>query len=296
MQLRLYKFNKKHIRKDGTVTIGPNRQWKWVKGETKQRKYRRRGQGMDLWSKRFGYLDSYTSKERKLLVCPSGYTFGQGMHALHRLWFAYKISKSEANIDKMEHYARAIQEVQEDIGLKTTSFPHLGIYGDKLILYEYSSRGRKMAVEVDHCHLKEKPQFEEEKKKLEENISTLAMPLEPYEEKGEELITIADEIPFHLKEKAQFEEEKKKLEENISTLAMPLEPMKKKEKSLSQLQMKFPSLRQSYLSPMKKKEKSLSQLQMKFPSIPGIEKDTQTGCIMRKVERKNGTVRTAKRL
>jgi hypothetical protein len=46
---------------------------------------------------------------------------------------------------------------------------------------------------------------------------------------------------------------------------------------------------------MKKMEKSLSQLQTKFPSLPGIEKDTQTGCIMRKIERKNGIVRTAKR-
>lgn len=195
LQLRLYKFKKKHVRKDGTVTIGPNRQWKWVKGETKQRRYRPRGQGMDLWSKRFGYLDSYTSKERKLLVCPSGYTFGQGMHALHRLWFAYKSSKKEANIAKMEHYAIAIQQVQEDIGLKTTSFPHLGIYGDKLTLYDHKSRSRKIAVEVDHSHLKEKAQLEEEKKKLEEIISSLPILLEPNEENGEELITIADEIP-----------------------------------------------------------------------------------------------------
>ena len=80
LQLRLYKFKKKHVRKDGTVTIGPNRQWKWVKGETKQKKYRPRGQAKTLLSKRFGYLDTYTYNERKLLICPSGYTFGQGMH------------------------------------------------------------------------------------------------------------------------------------------------------------------------------------------------------------------------
>jgi len=116
------------------------------------------------------------------------------MYALYRLWTAYKISKSEANIDKMVHYARAIQEVQEDIGFKTTSFPHLGIYGDNLIFNDHRSRGRKIAVEVDHSHLKEKAQLEEEKKKLEENVS-LPILLEPDEEKGEELITIADEIP-----------------------------------------------------------------------------------------------------
>src|SRR5678815_4703702 len=97
-----------------------------------------RGQAT-MWSKRFGYLDTYTYNERKLLKCPSGYTFGQGMHALRRLWFAYKSSKSEENIAKMKHYARAIQEVQEDMGLKTTSFPHLGIFGDVLVFRDHKT-------------------------------------------------------------------------------------------------------------------------------------------------------------
>ena len=163
LQLRLYKFKKKHVRKDGTVTIGPNRQWKWVKGETKQRKYRPRGQAKTLWSKRFGYLDTYTYNERKLLICPSGYTFGQGMHALHRLWFAFKISKSEANIYKMEHYARAIQEVQEDMGLKTTSFPHLCLYGDIFTLYE---RKNQKAVLEDHSELKASQELLEKKQEI----------------------------------------------------------------------------------------------------------------------------------
>ena len=163
LQLRLYKFKKKHVRKDGTVTIGPNRQWKWVKGEMKQRKYRPRGQAKTLYSKRFGYVDTYTYNERKLLICPSGYTFGQGMHALHRLWFAFKISKSEENIDKMEHYARAIQEVQEDMGLKTTSFPHLCLYGDIFTLYE---RKNQKAVLEDHSELKNSQQLLEKKQEL----------------------------------------------------------------------------------------------------------------------------------
>ena len=65
LQLELYKFKKKHVRKDGTVTIGPNRQWKWVKGEMKQRKYRPRGQAKTLYSKWFGYLDTYTYHQTK---------------------------------------------------------------------------------------------------------------------------------------------------------------------------------------------------------------------------------------
>lgn len=191
MQLRLYKFKKKHVRKDGTVTIGPNRQWKWVKGATKQRKYRPRGQAKTLWSKRFGYLDNYTYNERKLLKCPSGYTFGQGMHGLHRLWFAYKISKSESNINKMEHYARAIQEVQEDMGLKTSSFPHLGIFGDVLVFRD--NKSGEMGEEIDHSELKEKQELEEQKEKFAEIAPFIE--LKPDIEKGEELITITDEIP-----------------------------------------------------------------------------------------------------
>jgi hypothetical protein len=196
LQRRLYKFKKKHVRKDGTVTIGPNRQWKWVKGETKQRKYRPRGQAKTLWSKRFGYLDTYTYNERKLLICPSGYTFGQGMHALHRLWFAYKSSKSEANIAKMEHYARAIQEVQEDMGLKTTSFPHLGIYGDVLVFRDYKTG--QYGEEIDHSELKEKQELEEEKEKFEEIAPLIEQEIEKAEseaEQEEEIVTIADKIP-----------------------------------------------------------------------------------------------------
>jgi hypothetical protein len=209
LQRRLYKFKKKHVRKDGTVTIGPNRQWKWVKGETKQRKYRPRGQST-MWSKRFGYLDTYTYNERKLLKCPSGYTFGQGMHALHRLWFAYKSSKSEENIAKTKHYARAIQEVQEDMGLKTTSFPHLGIFGDVLVFRDHKTG--QYGEEIDHSELKERQEFEEERKKFEEIAPLIQADIE----KGEELLIITDDIP-------QLEEQKEEIDKNLE-IAPLIEP------------------------------------------------------------------------
>ena len=117
------------------------------------------------------------------------------MHALHRLWFAYKSSKSEANIEKMEHYARAIQEVQEDIGLKTTSFPHLGIYGDQLTLYDHSTREIKVRSYVDHSELKAHLELEEEKKKLEKIVPFIQLETVVEKEKGEVLVTITDEIP-----------------------------------------------------------------------------------------------------
>ena len=53
----------------------------------------------------------------------------------------------------MKKYARAIQEVQEDMGIKTTSFPHLGLYGDVLIL---NNKEKKRLVFEDHSALKPK--------------------------------------------------------------------------------------------------------------------------------------------
>jgi hypothetical protein len=142
-------------------------------------------------SKRFGYLDAYTYNERKLLICPSGYTFGQGMHALHRLWIAYKISKSEANIGKMKHYARAIQEVQEDMGLRNTSFPQLGIYGDQLTLYDHSTsrkdRPAKVLFQADLSELKklqELEELEDQKQEIVKKLSEIAPLIQPDMEKG----------------------------------------------------------------------------------------------------------------
>ncbi|HSA73823.1 MAG TPA: hypothetical protein VLD84_07710 [Nitrososphaeraceae archaeon] len=125
----------------------------------------------------------------------------------------------------MVKYARAIQEVQKDMGIKTTSFPHLGIYGDTLVLN--NEDGKRVVIE-DHSALKkkqekyEKWQAENAKKiqeklqrpdkekgetieefaddvyphELEENEETVPDLLEPDEEKGEEVVVITDDIPF----------------------------------------------------------------------------------------------------
>jgi hypothetical protein len=169
-------------------------QWKWVKYNSPQKKYRPRGTGMQMWSKRFGYLDSYTTAERRLLVCPSGYTFPQGMNKLNKVWWGYLRSKNENNIERMEHYARQIQDVQEDLGLKTTSFPHLGIYGDQLTLYDHSMSRKdsppKVSVYIDHIQ-----ELEEQNEERDKELQEIAPLIEADESKGEELITISDEIP-----------------------------------------------------------------------------------------------------
>lgn len=189
---RVYWGTRKYVHKDGTFSLFKHRWVKWVKTQRPQRKYRPRGEAKVLWSKRFGYLDVYTSKQVKEdLICPSGYTFGQGMNKLSRLWCAYMARKKANDIEKMEKYARAIQETQEDLGLKTSSFPHLGIFGDTLVFYDQNTH--EPITQIDHSELKEKQDMEETKEKFAEIAPYIE--LVPDVEKGEELVTIADEIP-----------------------------------------------------------------------------------------------------
>ena len=47
---------------------------------------------------------------------------------------------NEKNIERMIKYAKAIQDVQKDMGIKTTSFPHLLLYGDVFKLLEHKNQ------------------------------------------------------------------------------------------------------------------------------------------------------------
>ena len=121
----------------------------------------------------------------------------------------------------MEKYAKVIQSVQKDMGIKTSSFPHLGIYGDGLILN--NKQGKRIVFE-DHSALKKKQEkYEkwraENAKKIEEALHKpdkdevfieFADDVGPYEkqeceetvpdllepDEDEEEIVITDEIPF----------------------------------------------------------------------------------------------------
>ena len=74
--------------------------------------------------------------------------------SLRKMWYAYhKAFHDDKDIEKMKKYAKAIQSVQKDLGIKTTSFPHIGIYGDELILN--NKQGERIVFE-DHSALKKK--------------------------------------------------------------------------------------------------------------------------------------------
>jgi hypothetical protein len=47
--------------------------------------------------------------------------------ALHKVWKGYVNAKNKDEDDKMELYARRIQECQHDLGLEITSFDNIGM-------------------------------------------------------------------------------------------------------------------------------------------------------------------------
>jgi len=117
--------------------------------------------------------------------------------------------------------------VQKDMGIKTTSFPHLGLYGDVFILnnkkgeqivFEDHSERKKQQDKYDAWMArkakklqakalrpdKQKGEYIESfvdesfsEKYVDEDMTPLIPDvLEPDEEAGEELITMTDDIPF----------------------------------------------------------------------------------------------------
>jgi len=184
------KFNKV-TRADGTVARYKSRCKKWLKFH-KPYKPRKRGiEKKSIWSSRFGLLELYNRKEQQQLICPSGYSISQCFNVLSKRWYAYHRAKNQdKDVEKMEKYARAIQEVQKDMGIKTTSFPHLGIYGDVFILNDRD--GKRMVFE-DHSALKKK-QEEYEKWQTKNSKEIQQHVQNPNKEAGEEIETFADDV------------------------------------------------------------------------------------------------------
>ena len=226
MPLRTYTVNQKYVKnKLGDIGLYKKKIKKWIKSNKPYRS-QKRGLAKPIHSTRFGFLDLYNRKEQQELICPSGYSISQCFNVLRKLWYAYRRALgTDKDINKMEKYARAIQEVQQDMGIKTASFPLLGLYGDVLILND--KNGRRVVFE-NHSALKkkqeeyEKWQAENAKRiqetlqkpnklngeaivtisddvfpyEMQDNEVTVPELLKPDEEKGEEISTLVDNIPF----------------------------------------------------------------------------------------------------
>jgi hypothetical protein len=182
------KFNKV-VRADGTVARYKSRCKKWLKSHKPYRPQKRGFEKKSIWSNRFGFLELYNRREQQELKCPSGYSISQCFNILRKMWWAYKNALQQQNLEKMEKYAKAIQRVQKDMGIKTTSFPHLGLYGDALILN--NKQGERIVFE-DHSELKKQQDkydkwMAQNAKKIQQKV------LKPDKEKGEEIMSFPDE-------------------------------------------------------------------------------------------------------
>src|SRR5215217_461745 len=99
----------------------------------------------------FGLSDYYKSQKKsdymintgRSRVLESGYYDNQVWGALRKAWKGYTIAKNKGEDDKMENYARIIQECQHDLGRRVTSFPELG----RSTLAFYSLRAAQMVQE-----------------------------------------------------------------------------------------------------------------------------------------------------
>lgn len=196
MPLRIYPIKQKYTKKDGTVSIYELKSKKWINCNKPYKPQKRGLEKVPLWSSRFGFLNLYNRREQHELKCPSGYSIGQCFNILRKMWYSYhKARDGDKDIDKMKKYAKAIQSVQKDLGIKTTSFPHIGIYGDELVLN--NKQGERIVFE-DHSALKEK-QEAYEKWQAENAKMIQAKVLKPNKEKGEEIASFADDVSFRKK-------------------------------------------------------------------------------------------------
>ena len=53
--------------------------------------------------------------------------------AIHKAWKGYTIARNKYEYDKLEHYARIIQECQHDPGLPISSFDDIGMSADDFL-------------------------------------------------------------------------------------------------------------------------------------------------------------------
>jgi hypothetical protein len=96
----------------------------------KYHRFNRRGR-YDMFAVRT-YLKSwkkqnYMVNTGRSKMLDSGFFENQVWGALHKAWKGYTIAKNNGEDDKMEVYARRVQELQHDLGLEVSSFPNIGM-------------------------------------------------------------------------------------------------------------------------------------------------------------------------
>jgi len=217
MRLRTYTVSQKYVKnKHGDIGFYKKRIKKWIKSSQPYKSRKRGLQKLLIHSTRFGFLNLYNRKEQQELICPSGYSISQCFNVLRKLWYAYRRAiGTDKDIDKMKKYAKAVQDVQKDMGIKTASFPHLGLYGDALILNAKNGKSR-----VSENYSKKEKRGEYEKCQMENSIK-IQESLKPDILNGEAIVTLVDDVSPYEKHDSEI------------TVPLLLKPEDEKEEILS---------------------------------------------------------------
>ena len=234
MYLRTYTVNQKYVKnRNGDVGVYKKKIKKWIRSNKPYKPKKRGFEKQSIFSELFGLLELYSRKEQQALICPSGYSISQCFNVLRKMWYGYHKARNDEKSRKgMVKYAKAIQNVQKDMGIKTTSFPHLGLYGDVLILND--KRGNRILYE-DQSELKKKQERYE--KWQVENARRIQLQ-KVSKDKGEEIVTFADDVsPYLMQDNEQtvpnLLEPDDGLGQEILTIAddLPFRPHRRKRRS-----------------------------------------------------------------
>ena len=200
MPFRNYLVKQKCTNKHGDVRVYAKIIRKWIKSKVPY-KPQNRGPKREPIVTRFGFLDMYNRKEQQEMICPSGYSIGQCFNVLRKLWYAYRRAKgTENDIIKMKKYAKAIQDVQKDMGMQTASFPDLELYGDLFVRND--KNGKRIIFEVHSVLKKEQEEYEKWEKEQAKNSKKIQRKLQkPNKGKGEAIVTFVDDVfPYEMQD------------------------------------------------------------------------------------------------
>jgi hypothetical protein len=104
-----------------------------------------------------------TDRTKKL---ESFFLENQAWGALHKCWKGYTIAKNKGEDEKMELYARRIQELQHDLGLVVSSFPNIGMSATSFfwqIAQEENNDSQEQQVVAEEQNYLGDSQFERER-------------------------------------------------------------------------------------------------------------------------------------
>ncbi|HET8794070.1 MAG TPA: hypothetical protein VFM31_09765 [Nitrososphaeraceae archaeon] len=94
----------------------------------KSQKYRTtKNKFWGYYNKKMSWTYYKRGKKYQERILPSGFYEGQTYGALHKCWLGFVIAIEKCEWDKIEIYAKRIQDFEKDLGIEITNFSDWGI-------------------------------------------------------------------------------------------------------------------------------------------------------------------------